>query len=105
MGADKNVQIKAAEAAADAKCLQGTGIARQRGAIVDGLRESLELSPDRVSELLLITQYFDTVKEISQGKATTVFVPGGKSGNDISTQMRDGLMQARSANMPGQQRM
>lgn len=108
--ADKNVQIRGAEASAESKFLQGQGIARQRGAIIDGLRESLGsggemLSSERVSELLLITQYFDTIKEISHGKATTVFVPNSNSGGDMATQLRDGMMQARAAGMPGQQRM
>merc|ERR1719190_4600 len=39
--AEKVKVVKAAEAAADAAQLQGEGIARQRRAIVDGLRESI----------------------------------------------------------------
>merc|ERR1712037_19336 len=69
--ADKIRVVKAAEAAADAAQLQGEGIARQRGAIVDGLRDSItrgsgdHLSTDKISELLLITQYFETLRDIA----------------------------------------
>ena len=51
-------------------CLQGEGIARQRKAIVDGLRESVHdfsknisgMGAKDVLDLVLITQYFDTLK-------------------------------------------
>ena len=39
--AEKVLQVKRAEAEAEAKFLSGQGIARQRQAIVDGLRESV----------------------------------------------------------------
>eukprot|EP00973_Karenia_brevis_P095692 12428648-Karenia_brevis.AAC.1 len=39
--AEKIKVVKAAEAAADASHLQGQGIARQRAAIVQGLRDSI----------------------------------------------------------------
>lgn len=104
--ADKSVQIRAAEAEAESKFLQGQGIARQRGAIIEGLRDSLggadQINSERVSELLLITQYFDTLKEISNGRATTVFVPHGAAGvSDIAGQLRG----AGSTKPPGQVRM
>merc|ERR1712008_232206 len=74
--------VKAAEAAADAAQLQGEGIARQRRAIIDGLRDSIthgtheNLSTEKISELLLITQYFETLRDIAaQSKAQTVFLP------------------------------
>merc|ERR1719331_2954904 len=78
--ADKVRVVKAAEGAADAAQLQGEGIARQRRAIIDGLRDSIthgtqeNLSTEKVSELLLITQYFETLRDIAaQSKAQTVF--------------------------------
>ena len=80
--AEKIKVVKAAEAAADAAQLQGEGIARQRRAIIDGLRESIthgsneSLSTDKISELLLITQYFETLRDIAaSSKAQTVFLP------------------------------
>merc|ERR1719479_517832 len=79
--AEKIKVVKAAEAAADAAQLQGEGIARQRRAIVEGLRDSIThgtqetLSTEKVSELLLVTQYFETLRDIAAtSKAQTVFI-------------------------------
>jgi len=80
--AAKITAVKAAEADADAKQLQGEGIARQRAAIVDGLRDSFDrddehLGVDKVTELLLISQYYSTLRDISTGpNSRTVFLPG-----------------------------
>jgi len=94
--------VKAAEAAADAAQLQGEGIARQRRAIIDGLRDSIthgtqeNLSTEKISELLLITQYFETLRDIAaQSKAQTVFLPHSASAvSDVASQIRNGVMQA-----------
>jgi len=64
------VQVKAAEASAESKYLNGLGIARERKAIVDGLRGSVEefaemvegATPKDVMDLILLTQYFDMLK-------------------------------------------
>eukprot|EP00929_Paragymnodinium_shiwhaense_P090559 TRINITY_DN50739_c0_g3_i1.p1 TRINITY_DN50739_c0_g3~~TRINITY_DN50739_c0_g3_i1.p1 ORF type:complete len:299 (-),score=95.30 TRINITY_DN50739_c0_g3_i1:388-1284(-) len=100
--ADKIRVVKAAEAQADACHLQGQGIARQRAAIIDGLRDSItagtseKLSSDKVSELLLITQYFETLKDLGgSSRATTIFVPSAVSSvSDIASQVRNGVLQA-----------
>lgn len=97
--ADKIKIVKVAEAAADAQHLQGQGIARQRAAIIEGLKDSIThgtgetLSSDKVSELLLITQYFETLRDIgAHSKAQTVFVPAGVGGvSDIAAQIRTGI--------------
>jgi len=102
--------VKAAEAAADAAQLQGEGIARQRRAIIDGLRDSIthgtqeSLSTDKISELLLITQYFETLRDIAANtKAQTVFLPHSAGAvSDVAGQIRNGIMQAGA---PGQHRM
>ena len=62
---DKILMVKAAEADADSKYLSGKGVARQRKAIVDGLRETVNdfsgkvkgASPQDVMDILLLTQY------------------------------------------------
>merc|ERR1711972_758360 len=108
--AEKIKVVKQAEAAADAQHLQGQGIARQRAAIIEGLKDSIThgtgetLSSDKVSELLLITQYFETLRDIgAQSKAQTVFVPAGVGGvSDIASQIRNGVLQAQA---PGQASM
>lgn len=52
----------------------------QRAAIINGLKDSVgtetrELSAQMVSELLLITQYYDTLESICNAKGKTVFLP------------------------------
>merc|ERR1712113_1202733 len=94
--------VKAAEASADAAQLQGEGIARQRRAIIEGLRDAIthgtqeHLSTDKVSELLLITQYFETLRDIAAtSKAQTVFLPHSAGAvSDVASQIRNGVMQA-----------
>ncbi|XP_048230770.1 hypersensitive-induced reaction 1 protein [Ricinus communis] len=104
--AEKIVQIKKAEGEAEAKYLSGVGIARQRQAIVDGLRDSVlgfsvnvpGTTAKDVLDMVLITQYFDTMKEIgATSKSSAVFIPHGPGAvNDVATQIRDGLLQATS---------
>jgi regulator of protease activity HflC (stomatin/prohibitin superfamily) len=61
---DKILQVKSAEAEAEAKYLSGVGVAKQRKAIVDGLRTSIVdfsdniegTSTKEVMDLLLLTQ-------------------------------------------------
>ncbi|KAF6159939.1 hypothetical protein GIB67_033023 [Kingdonia uniflora] len=104
--AEKILQIKRAEGEAEAKYLSGIGIARQRQAIVDGLRDSVlafssnvpgTTSKD-VMDMVLVTQYFDTMKEIgASSKSSSVFIPHGPGAvKDIASQIREGLLQASS---------
>jgi hypothetical protein len=68
---DKILQVKAAEAEAEAKYLSGVGVSKQRKAIVDGLRESIVEFSEQVEgagtkdvmDLLLLTQYFDMIRD------------------------------------------
>jgi len=102
--AEKILQIKRAEAEAESKYLSGLGIARQRQAIVDGLRESVLAFSDNVPgttakdvmDMVLVTQYFDTMKEIgASSKSSAVFIPHGPGAvRDVAGQIRDGLLQA-----------
>eukprot|EP01038_Epipyxis_sp_PR26KG_P007452 gene7452-10158_t len=86
--ADKILQVKAAEAEAESKYLAGLGVAKQRKAIVNGLRDSVETftknvdgtTPSDVMDLLLITQYFDTMRDIgntAKMQQSTLFLPHG----------------------------
>jgi regulator of protease activity HflC (stomatin/prohibitin superfamily) len=105
--ANKILVVKNAEAEAESKRLQGEGIAKQRRAIVDGLRESVaafteqvgSVSEREVLNLVLLTQYFDTVKEIGVSSGSKVILiphaPGGMS--DISDQLRNAIMTASEA--------
>ncbi|KAF7131731.1 hypothetical protein RHSIM_Rhsim09G0193300 [Rhododendron simsii] len=106
--AEKILQVKKAEADAEAKYLGGVGTARQRQAITDGLGENVlnfshkveGASAKDVMDLIMITQYFDTIKDLgNSSKNTTVFIPHGPGHvRDISNQIRNGLMEAASAN-------
>ncbi|CAF2121997.1 BnaA03g13070D [Brassica napus] len=105
--AEKILQVKRAEAEAEAKYLGGVGVARQRQAITDGLRENIMnfsskvegTSSKDIMDLIMITQYFDTMRDLgSSSKNTTVFLPHGPGHvRDISDQIRNGLMEANSA--------
>jgi hypothetical protein len=65
--------VKQAEARAETLYLQGVGIAKQRSAIVQGLKSSMiEFSQERTArdamDLLLVTQYFDTLAAVGAGQ-------------------------------------
>lgn len=102
--ADKIRVVKAAEGEAESKALQGQGIANQRKAIIDGLKESVEnfnksiggTKAEDVMNLVLMTQYFDTLKEIGlSSKSNTILIPHSPGGmGDISEQMRNAVITA-----------
>ncbi|MGO9389568.1 SPFH domain-containing protein [Rhodoblastus sp.] len=99
--AEKILVVKKAEAEAESKALQGQGIANQRRAIIEGLRDSIEgfqralgdTSAKEVMQLVLVTQYFDTLKSIGEAdKTNTLFLshsPGAV--HDISEQIIQSL--------------
>src|SRR4029077_7147657 len=85
---NKLLAVKQAEAEAESKRLQGEGIANQRKAIIAGLKDSIEdfskavagATPQDVMQLVLVTQYFDTLKDIAANDRTnTVLVPHSTS--------------------------
>jgi regulator of protease activity HflC (stomatin/prohibitin superfamily) len=99
--ADKILKVKQAEAEAESKALQGKGIAAERQAIIDGLRSSIEnfresvpgTTPSDVMALVLLTQYFDTLKDIGtkQGNNTIFLSNSPGAANDFMTQILAGL--------------
>ena len=102
--AEKIRVVKAAEAEAESKALSGQGIADQRKAIVDGLSESVAdfqeniagTSANDVMNLVLMTQYFDTLKDVgTSAQSNTIMIPHSPAGmQDISDQLRDAMIQA-----------
>lgn len=106
--AEKIRVVKAAEGEAESKALQGKGIANQRMAIIDGLRESVEsfnssvdgTSAQEVMNLVLMTQYFDTLKEVSNSsKSNTILLPHSPAGmSDLQEQMRTAMITANEIN-------
>jgi len=102
---DKILKVKHAEAEAEAKYLSGVGVAKQRKAIVDGLRTSIVDFSDGVKgasskdimDLLLLTQYFDCIRDVGAEKhCKTTFVPSARSAGD---DVRNALLQADSAKL------
>jgi len=95
---NKMMSIMKAEAEAETMYLEGVGVARQRKAIVDGLRESIDEFTKAVSgadahdamSLILMTQYFDAIKEIGgSSRNSTIFIPHQPGGvSDIANQLR-----------------
>jgi len=104
--ANKILTVKNAEAEAESKRLQGEGIANQRKAIVEGLRESVRQFQDAtgvnatdVLRLVLLTQYFDTLKEIGVSAGSKVIMlphaPGGMA--DIADQITKSIISGEEA--------
>lgn len=99
--AEKILKVKQAEAEAQSKALQGQGIANQRKAIIEGLKESVEefskavegSTPRDVMMLVLVTQYLDTMKEIgANDKSNTILMSHSPSAvSDLFHQMQDAI--------------
>jgi regulator of protease activity HflC (stomatin/prohibitin superfamily) len=102
--AEKILVVKKAEAEAESKALQGQGIANQRKAIIEGLQASIEqfqkvvegASAREVMQLVMVTQYFDTLKQIGESdKTNTLFLshsPGAV--REIGDQILDAMLLA-----------
>jgi regulator of protease activity HflC (stomatin/prohibitin superfamily) len=105
--AEKILVVKKAEAEAESKALQGQGIANQRKAIIEGLRSSIEqfqqavegTSSREVMQLVLVTQYFDTLKSIGESdKTNTLFLshtPGAVK--EVAEQIMESMLVAERA--------
>jgi len=99
--AEKILKVKQAEAEAQSKALQGQGIAAERQAIIDGLSASIEhfqqgvpgATSEDVMALVLLTQYFDTLRDIgTRGGTNTLFLPNNPgAAGDFQTQIIAGL--------------
>ena len=81
---EKLLLVKKAEADAESKQLQGEGIANQRRAIIEGLRDSISkfsesvagATPNDAMAMVLLTQYFDTLKEVAgTNRSNTILMP------------------------------
>src|ERR1700751_965512 len=106
--AEKILVVKKAEAEAESKALQGRGIANQRKAIIEGLQNSIEqfqravgnTSTSEVMQLVMVTQYFDTLKSIGESDRTnTLFLthsPGAVK--EVSDQIMQSMLVAERAN-------
>ena len=102
--ADRILKVKAAEGEAQSKALQGRGIADQRQAIVAGLRDSVDefrksvpgTTAKDVMNLILMTQYFDMLKEIGASSRSNAILIPHSPGNltSLTEQMRNAMIEA-----------
>jgi regulator of protease activity HflC (stomatin/prohibitin superfamily) len=109
--AEKILVVKKAEAEAESKALQGQGIANQRRAIIEGLQLSIEqfqkvvegASAKEVMQLVMVTQYFDTLKSIGEsGRTNTLFLshsPGAVK--EVGEQILESMLGANAGIPPG----
>lgn len=112
---EKLLLVKKAEADAESKRLQGEGIANQRKAIIEGLRDSIEkfsqsvegATPKDAMSMVLLTQYFDTLKEVAgTNRSNTILMPHTPNAlNELMEQFRSSIitgdLAAKSANGSG----
>ena len=106
--ADRILKVKAAEGDAQSKALQGKGIAEQRKAIVEGLRDSVDefrrsvpgTTAKDVMNLVLMTQYFDTLKDIGASSRTNTILIPHSPGNlaSLTEQLRNAMIEANQTN-------
>jgi len=91
-----------AKASAEAAHLAGVGISRQRQAIMEGLRESVnawgtevdDVQPKQVLDLMIVTQYFDMMKEVgNNSKNNSLFLNHSPAGlTDLSNSIHNGFL-------------
>lgn len=100
--AEKILRVKKAEGEAQSMKLQGEGVANQRKAIIDGLKESILEFQDGISDvsatdvmgLVMMVQYYDTLKEIgANNKSSTILLPSSPNNlQSLSDQLRNGVI-------------
>lgn len=106
--ANKITIVKQAEADADAKALQGQGVARERKAIVDGLRASVEdfehavkdVDANSIMAILMMTQYFDALRDIGQNSNTILMPHSPSAVQDLFGQLRTSIIAGELASKP-----
>lgn len=94
--ANKILKVKAAEADREARKLSGLGVAEEREAIINGLKESVENmqkvtggETHSVMNVVMMTQYIDMLKDIGQNPNSKVVFLNSNPGSmdDIMQQM------------------
>lgn len=108
--ADRILKVKAAEGDAQSQALQGRGIADQRQAIIAGLRDSVDefrksvpgTTAKDVMNLVLMTQYFDMLKDIGASSRTNAILIPHSPGHlaSLTEQMRNAMIEADQVRVP-----
>ncbi|MFZ6022593.1 MAG: SPFH domain-containing protein [Patescibacteria group bacterium] len=92
--------VKEAEAEKDSRVLLGEGVAGERQAIIDGLKRSIDdmkgipgLNTHEVMNLIVMSQYFDTVKAIGMSPNSKVMFidPAPEGANNMLQQLSAAL--------------
>jgi regulator of protease activity HflC (stomatin/prohibitin superfamily) len=102
--AQKIMQVKAAEADAEAKYLSGMGVARMRKAMAEGVHESMQamsqggLTPQEAMHMMVTTQYLDTLKDFANNPTNSaIMVPSGAgAAADLQSQVRSGFIEGQA---------
>ena len=94
--------VAAAEADAESKRLAGEGIALQRIAIANGLKESVaevklamedHVTSQDVMNMLFMTQHYETVGKLSENNTSTIFMPYSPDNvGDLQMQIQSSLL-------------
>jgi regulator of protease activity HflC (stomatin/prohibitin superfamily) len=94
--------VAAAEADSESKRLAGEGIAKQRIAIANGLKESVEevklamedhVTSQDVMNMLFMTQHYETVSKLSENNTSTIFMPYSPDNvGDLQMQIQSSLL-------------
>ena len=99
--ADKILIVKKAEAEAESMHLQGQGVANQRKAIIEGLKESIAefqstvgVGAAEVMGLVMMVQYYDTLKDIgARTNSSTILLPHSPGSiHDVAASLRDSII-------------
>ena len=103
---DKTLTVVSAEAEAESRYLAGVGLAKERKAIVDGLRDSVSdfssvvqggVTSNDVLNMVMTTQYMDAVKDVGMHDSNKNILVVGRGGG-IQERLRKRLAEKGSAN-------
>lgn len=84
--------VKQAEAEKESRILMGEGVAGERRAIIDGLKESIDdmrtitdIDTKEVMNLVVISQYFDTVRAVGESENSKIIFmnPAPQGANEL----------------------
>ncbi|WP_349828316.1 SPFH domain-containing protein [Brevibacterium litoralis] len=102
--ADKIKRVTQAQAEAESKRLQGEGVAAQRKAIATGIAEQYEMLKkvgieQTAEQLLLMTQYFDTMQDVARnGRSNVLFLPSNPGHlGEMSQEIQNALLTSSEA--------
>lgn len=106
--AEKILVVKNAEAYSEGMYLSGVGVARQRKAIMDGLKDSVgqfsskvgDTSHTEIINMMMTVQYLDMLKEVGYNHPSTLYLEHAPSAvANVQKQISDGMKNMQSQAM------